>query len=149
MMIPKLKENGTFFGSFMSLPRLKHFIWRLLRDCLPTRQRLQSKGVSCINLCSYCNTNLENPWHVMFGCKQVESVWETSGLRHIISDHVFRAKTLNQLVFSLLESLNPGQQQKFCMILWCIWYRRNQWIWENLDTHPATAVHLALQFHRE
>lgn len=111
-------------------PKVKHFIWHLRWDFLPTRQRLKTKGVPCTNLCSYCSTNFENAWHVMFGCKQVEHVWEASGLVEFVSDHVFGAESLNQLVFSLLESLNTNQQQIFCMTLWCIRYHRNQWIWE-------------------
>ena len=48
---------------------------------------------------------------------------------------------INQLVFSLLEAFNPVKQQTVCIILWCIWHRSNQWIWENTDTQPSTLVH--------
>lgn len=64
---------------------------------------------------------------------RMQASWTCLGsfrLVEFVSDHVFGAESLNQLVFSLLESLNTNQQQIFCMTLWCIRYHRNQWIWE-------------------
>ena len=56
-------------------------------------------------------------------CNQFVRVWEAAILWSIISDRVLQAENINQLLFRLLESLAPDQQQKLCMTLWCIWYR--------------------------
>jgi len=49
-------------------PKIKHLLWGILRNCLPTRVRLRDKGVQCPLTCSHCNNNLENSWHIFFEC---------------------------------------------------------------------------------
>ncbi|XP_058742418.1 uncharacterized protein LOC131614899 [Vicia villosa] len=45
-------------------PRTKHLLWRICRDCLPTRQRLRHYHVSCPSSCSFCEDTMEDSWHV-------------------------------------------------------------------------------------
>ncbi|KAL5141979.1 hypothetical protein HKD37_09G025236 [Glycine soja] len=54
-----LKVNGNLMllWNLEIQPKVKHFLWRLLRQCLSTRQRLQNKGVSCSPFCAYCYSN--------------------------------------------------------------------------------------------
>jgi hypothetical protein len=40
--------------------KMKVFLWRVARGCLPTRERLQQKGVNCTNNCEHCQHNFEN-----------------------------------------------------------------------------------------
>ncbi|PNX94699.1 pentatricopeptide repeat-containing protein [Trifolium pratense] len=41
-------------------PKVKHFMWRLGRNCLPNRQRLSSKGVDCQENCVVCQYLIPN-----------------------------------------------------------------------------------------
>lgn len=41
-------------------PKVKCFLWRASRDCLPTRTRLQSMGVAIPITCPYCTNDLED-----------------------------------------------------------------------------------------
>ena len=36
-------------------PRIKNFLWRVTRGCLPTRLRLQARGVNCPSHCPFCD----------------------------------------------------------------------------------------------
>lgn len=44
------------FGNWSSIwnlkisPKIKHFTWRIQRDCIPTRAHLSQKGINCSNL---------------------------------------------------------------------------------------------------
>ncbi|KAJ1386893.1 Reverse transcriptase zinc-binding domain [Sesbania bispinosa] len=58
---------------------VKLFLWRLLRGCLPTRMNLQRKGVSCPATCAFCESALENEWHVFFGCMNNIACWQKAG----------------------------------------------------------------------
>jgi hypothetical protein len=49
-------------------PKVKHFMWRLGRDCLTNRQRLVSKGVECHENCVTCQIYTEYNWHVFLNC---------------------------------------------------------------------------------
>jgi hypothetical protein len=56
-------------------PKVKHFTWRLGRDCLPNRQRLSSKGVDCQENCVVCQTYTEYNWHLFLCCNDSTSCW--------------------------------------------------------------------------
>lgn len=131
----KVEGNWSLLWRLNIPPKVKHFLWRLLRDCLPTRQCLQQKGVNCTSLYSYCNTNIENAWHVMFGCDQVKRVWEVSGLWFIISNKILHVENLNQMIFIVFESLHTDLPPKFAMM--CIWRWHNEWIWDNSNLEPS------------
>jgi len=49
-------------------PRVKNFIWRICRNCIPTRMRIRDKGVNCDTVCSLCNTTEEDTLHLFFHC---------------------------------------------------------------------------------
>ncbi|KAJ1438415.1 Reverse transcriptase zinc-binding domain [Sesbania bispinosa] len=48
--------------------RAKLLLWRMLRGCLHVRVNLQRKGVNCPTMCPFCETNIENEWHLFLGC---------------------------------------------------------------------------------
>ena len=41
-------------------PKFKHFLWSILRGCLPCKQNIQKKGVQSDNSCCYCSSIPEN-----------------------------------------------------------------------------------------
>jgi hypothetical protein len=41
-------------------PKAKHLIWRMCKDCLPTRSRLHNRGVPCPLSCPLCDHNIED-----------------------------------------------------------------------------------------
>jgi hypothetical protein len=49
-------------------PMVKNFIWRMLRDCLPTRSKLITKKVQCPQTCTRCEGYNENSWHFFGTC---------------------------------------------------------------------------------
>ena len=79
--------------------KIKHLLWRILWNCLPTRVRLQDKGVQCPLTCSYCK-NLENSWHIFFWMWECNlclvSCWS---MAKNPTDHVQMAEGINDLIF--------------------------------------------------
>jgi hypothetical protein len=57
-----LKENGNWKKLWkLQVPnKVKIFLWRVLRGCLPVRSRLTQKGVQCDNKCPHCVSYEEN-----------------------------------------------------------------------------------------
>jgi hypothetical protein len=51
-----LKESGNWKKLWqLRVPnKVKIFLWRVLRGCLPVRSRLTQKGVQCDNKCPHC-----------------------------------------------------------------------------------------------
>jgi hypothetical protein len=53
------------------------------------------------------------------------------GLLSRLHQHISNAERFKQLVFYLIEELDSKTMERVCMILWTIWWRRNQKCWNN------------------
>ena len=65
-----LKRSGYWSGIWKLKvpPKVKSFVWRVCRECLPTRVRLNRRGVTCPSSCVKCNDPHEDSYHVFFHC---------------------------------------------------------------------------------
>lgn len=77
-----LKVNGSWMKIWKLgvPPKVRHFLWRALRGCLPTRQRLILKGVQCPYDCCHCSNHLENEWHIFVACDKAQEFWQCANL---------------------------------------------------------------------
>jgi len=48
--------------------KVRNLIWRVCRDCLPTRKRLQERGVDYTSSCPVCDNSVEQTIHLLFRC---------------------------------------------------------------------------------
>ncbi|RZC11331.1 hypothetical protein D0Y65_011502 [Glycine soja] len=85
-------------------PKINHFLWRVLRQCLPTRARLITKGVECPLHCYFCSQSYENEWHIFFACDKAKEVWQAAGLWHLIHPKAGSAEGFKDLLstFSII-----------------------------------------------
>ncbi|GAU39798.1 hypothetical protein TSUD_219730 [Trifolium subterraneum] len=128
----------------MKIPqKVKVFLWRAARGCLPTRERLRTRGVQCTDRCVHCEQSFENDWHVFFGCNKVEEVWAEARLWSFIRDKLEIADGFVALFFQLLELLSQHNLHMFAMTMWCIWKRRNDKLWNGIETRPTVSIMLA------
>jgi ribonuclease HI len=126
--------------------RVKIFMWRVLRGCLPTRDKLQRKGVQCTDLCPHCETTYENEWHLFIGCEKAKRVWIAAGLWDDISQVVVAANSFNSLVFSFLTVHLEKKCSDFVLIMWCLWKRRNEKIWEEAEKPVHVSINAAREY---
>jgi hypothetical protein len=119
--------------------KMKEFLWRVARGCLPTRERLQQKGVNCTNNCEHCQHNFENEWHIFFGCVKAQETWEVAGLWPQIEGLFESANGFVSFFFHLLHLLSQNEIILFVASLWSIWKRQDKKIWENIDAYPTVS----------
>jgi hypothetical protein len=57
-----LRVSGNWMKIWnMKIPqKVKVFLWRAARGCLPTRERPLSRGVHCTDRCVHCEGSFEN-----------------------------------------------------------------------------------------
>jgi hypothetical protein len=123
--------------------RVKIFLWRVVRGCLPTRDRLQRKGIQCTDLCPHCETTFENEWHLFIGCDSAKKVWMEAGLWDMIQEHVDNATGFENLCFSILAAAQEPIKSDIVMVLWCVWKRRNEKIWEEVEKPASLSIQSA------
>jgi ribonuclease HI len=126
-----LKVDGNWKRLWrLNVPnKVKIFLWRVLRGCLPVRGRLVQKGVPCSNKCPYCDTNEENEWHCFFGCNIVEEVWLEAGCRQQVQEFIINATGFVPMIFNMLAEFDGSTMSQIAMLLWSIWWRRKQTCW--------------------
>lgn len=55
--------------------KIKHFIWRVCNNALPTKCNLVRRHITESDLCELCKEALEDSLHMLCFCSQVAPVW--------------------------------------------------------------------------
>lgn len=117
-------------------PKVKNFVWRVCRNCLPTRSRLGDKGVNCRSLCCCCDNNIETSCHLFFACSLSRNVWIQKGLWNYVDECLTEGECFAEVFFLICDKLSKASIIKFVMNLWSILQARNNKVWEGKEDSP-------------
>jgi ribonuclease HI len=96
--------------------------------------------VSCPSEYPLCNNNEEDDWHVIFWCSEIQQVWNDTGLGRIIEPRLYAFNNVKSLLFDICRNEDFTTAGKVAMVVWCIWYNRNNWVWNGVkDTTKEIA----------
>jgi len=97
-------------------PKIKHFLWRLLRGCLLTRSNLRKKQILCplIGLCLLQNKIIENEWHLFLACDHAQHIWLEAILGNLIEQKWDNVENFHSLIFHLLQDFLSQNSQNWC-----------------------------------
>jgi len=127
------------YGSQRHRQKLKTFIWRICKGCLPTRAWLQAKGVQCPVNCVSCNA-VEDLVHFLFHCPFAVQDWQLAGLWYTVMTTIHGNISAEATIFSILQTLHTELQQKFAAVLWSLWKHRNNKLWHNENEAAAQVI---------
>ena len=144
--ISHLKRPGFWSGIWRLKvpPKVKNLLWRMCRGCLPTRVRLQDKGVTCPVDCVMCDGPLEDLEHVCFLCPFSVQVWQRTGLWHDIQHAMNSSSSASDTIFAILQKLSDEHSQRFAAVLWSIWKHRNLKLWQDASETGAQVLDRAI-----
>ena len=57
--------------------KIRHFIWRAVKDSLPTKENLQRRHIPLDLTCSLCDEHQESLLHALWLCDQAKAVWRS------------------------------------------------------------------------
>jgi len=121
-------------------PKVKHLIWLMCRGCLPTRIRLQDKGVACPTTCASCSHAYEDLNHLLFECPFAIQVWTSAGIWYDIHNAAINSDSSIDTIFYLFQNSTMQVQQRFAAICWSLWKHQNLKIWEDVTEVSAQVV---------
>ncbi|GAU38731.1 hypothetical protein TSUD_208420 [Trifolium subterraneum] len=124
-------------------PKIKNFMWRICRNCLPTRARLHDRGVTCPINCVLCDAGDEDSNHLFFSCQNSINCWQQMGLWSSIMQHRNLTISVKENVFNIMLQLNEDSRAVFACVMWSIWKQRNDVIWRNERVHRTVVCERA------
>ncbi|CAL9004244.1 unnamed protein product, partial [Prunus brigantina] len=76
------KKIWKLIWNAKTLPKIRHFMWRAVRNCLATKANLTSRRIPCSSICPICEENPETIEHALLTCPWVMGgpVWEPVGI---------------------------------------------------------------------
>lgn len=104
--------------------KVKHFLWRALKNILPTADNLLSKRVDVSPICPICSAVNESVFHCLVDCVLAKSCWLLSSFG------------LGGSCFSFvewMEQIFTKYRKEDCklvvMVCWRLWLNRNDKVW--------------------
>jgi hypothetical protein len=141
-----LRRDGYWQGIWRLKvpPKIKNLVWRICRNVVPTRRRLQDKGVQCPLDCVMCNGPEEDLDHICLICPFSVQVWQHLGFWNVIRQTRANTGSVAECIFSLLQHYNNEDCQRFTTILWSLWKHRNLKLWEDVNETDGQVIDRAL-----
>jgi hypothetical protein len=106
-------------------PKVRNFIWQVAQNCLPTRVRLNEKGVQIGKNYPWCNDVPETATHTMIRCNQSRLTWVKLNLIHYIDQAQLHYDNIGGRIFYWLNLLSNKDKCIFAMNIWSLWMSRN------------------------
>ncbi len=57
--------------------KIKHFMWRIIKDGLPTKGKLEQRHISVPTQCEFCNQTYEDFYHLFVNCQNTRNIIRT------------------------------------------------------------------------
>jgi len=121
-------------------PKVKNLVWRICRDCFPTRVKLRSSGVNCPSECVRCEDPHEDSYHILFHCPTTVDIWQTTNIWHLISLSLNQFDNAPDIIFNLLQRLSTAQTETVVTIMWSIWKARKLKLWQQVSDSTMTIL---------
>ncbi|XP_058766342.1 uncharacterized protein LOC131639920 [Vicia villosa] len=112
-------------------PRAKHLLWRICKDCLLTRTKLQQRHVQCPSVCPWCELEDEDDWHIFFRCVSIIRSWRAAGLSSIIDPRLPNFHDAKSLIFDVCSREDRRDAGQFAVLLETLWRNRNNMVWQD------------------
>lgn len=114
------------------LPKIQHFLWKVLSGALPTYVQLCSRGVNIDPICQRCCLEEETINHVLFLCPHAFAIWRYSGLsvRNLQSDDL-ESNILVLLDIMKSEEIENSLRRLPFWLMWIIWKSRNEFLFSH------------------
>ncbi|CAN1180982.1 hypothetical protein LINPERHAP2_LOCUS35083 [Linum perenne] len=125
--ISQLRAKGEWMRIWrMNLPpKMKHVLWRAMREVLPTKEVLQHRGVAVPWSCGVCGGNPENTWHLFVDCEFARDCWKERGYEEIIDRYRMNSESFVEWAADIVKESEEAVLARIAAIMWAIWRERN------------------------
>ena len=104
--------------------KVRHFLWRVVRDSFPTKQNLKHRHLPLDDTCDGYNDQSESFMHVLWLYEQARAIWLSVSNFLLLTQK--NCKSFLEILETLFSVGSGFQCALFAMIAWCLWERRNR-----------------------
>jgi ribonuclease HI len=131
---PRQGDEWSSIWKILAPHKAKHLLWRICKECLPTRTRLRNRHVQCPIECPLCLSHIEEEKHLFFDCVATKEAWHAMGLSHVIQSRLDCFDNVRNLIFDMCRNENKDVAGKTATLLWFIWQNHNNLVWNDNKT---------------
>ncbi|KAK3212813.1 hypothetical protein Dsin_017519 [Dipteronia sinensis] len=129
-----VSTSGLLYSGFCSktlwmchLPsKIKIFLWKAIRDWIPTHANLARRRVPVEGMCPVCSCQFETTVHALWGCRNLKKVRYRFCL--LTGLHYDRSGCFPDFFFYCCQNLSKKNLEFLCVALWRIWLMRNLFV---------------------
>ncbi|CAD5323156.1 unnamed protein product [Arabidopsis thaliana] len=129
-------------------PKIQHFLWRCVSNCLSVAGNLYHRHLARDGACARCPNHVESVNHLLFTCSFARLVWAISPIpappggewTNFIYQNMYSLLISNQLYPYL-----GGISKVAPWLLWRLWKSRNDLIFKGKEVHAQEVVKRAIE----
>lgn len=119
--------------------RVRHFIWRAVRNILPIKDQLLTKRVLVIEFCPVCNESKDTVYHLLVSCPFAGLCWRELNIQVHNNNH----NCFSTWISAASQQYNTHQYQEIIMTCWMIRKNRNEIVWNQKGSEFSEVCKLA------
>ncbi|CAL9013279.1 unnamed protein product [Prunus brigantina] len=123
-------------------PKIKNFLWRAVKGCLPTRSLLFRRHLGLSPMCQICETELETIEHLLLSCKWTSSVWFGSVLSYRVDRQSIT--TIDEWLLGVTSKLAKENFNwvwfHISFLCWSLWRSRCAFVFEGKTVCPKQTI---------
>jgi ribonuclease HI len=124
------QDGWNSLWKIYAAPKTKHLLWRICKNCLPTRSRLQERCVTCLLECPICDDVVEDDWHLIVNCPTSIDARRAAGLEELVTSRLSRNTTAASLIFDICCTADHELAGRFATLVWTLWQNRINKVWQ-------------------
>jgi len=139
---PSINPLYDKIWSLETAPKIKVFMWKVLKGALAVEDRLRDRGSKNADGCLFCNEDIETINHILFPCHFARQVWALALLQSPATG--FGSSIFTNIDHVLHSSQNLGFSRQWrtvnSWILWLFWKNRNKVLFDGTGSTTSNIV---------
>ncbi|KAJ0248219.1 Reverse transcriptase zinc-binding domain-containing protein [Hirschfeldia incana] len=126
-----------------TVPKIQHFMWQAISDCLPVCSRLVDRHCHHSRTCPRCGQEDETVNHLLFECPMTLQIWEQAQLPVLPGEFPCPSLYSNfDCILYRVHKRNGADTNlnRIPWILWLIWKSRNDKVFNDKETLPSDVI---------
>lgn len=122
-----------------TVPKIQHFMWQSLSNCVPVCSRLADRHCHPVQTCPRCGLDEETVNHMLFECPLATQTWALVQLPLHPGEFPCSSIYSNfDCILNRLPKRNGSGEILACLpwILWFLWKSRNEKVFKNREISP-------------